>query len=166
MESPSVYGTLIWYYFICHRQVWLMSRQINPFEDNPLLEIGRFLHESTYRRERKSIRLENMELDLITSSEGEIVIGEVKKSSRFTESARMQLAFYLLRLREYGISAKGELLFPTEKKRIPVELDDEMRKKLEDVIQAIQNIIEYEKPPEPVRIKLCRNCAYFELCCV
>ncbi|NWF99168.1 MAG: Dna2/Cas4 domain-containing protein, partial [Nitrospirae bacterium] len=28
-------ATLIWYYYICHREVWLMSRQLTPWQDNP-----------------------------------------------------------------------------------------------------------------------------------
>ncbi len=33
-----VNGTLIWYYFICQREVWLMGHQLNPDEDNALCD--------------------------------------------------------------------------------------------------------------------------------
>lgn len=51
--SLHITGTLIWYYFICHREVWLMARQINPDEDNPNVDLGRFIQEQTYPREKK-----------------------------------------------------------------------------------------------------------------
>ncbi|MEM3986954.1 MAG: Dna2/Cas4 domain-containing protein, partial [Candidatus Methanomethylicia archaeon] len=43
-------GTLIWYYYICHREVWLMSRHLEPSQSNPFIEIGRLISESTYAR--------------------------------------------------------------------------------------------------------------------
>lgn len=160
----AIYGTLIWYYYICHRQVWLQSRQINPHEDNPFLELGRFLQEQSYRRERKSVRLENVEIDLIKRQDGEIVIAEVKKSSRFEKSATMQLAFYLKLLQEYGITARGELRFPKEKKRVVVELTPERLKELENAEADIRRIIALPKPPPEQWIPMCRNCAYREFC--
>jgi len=39
--SSNVTGTLIWYYYICHREVWLMARRIEPSQENPFIEIGR-----------------------------------------------------------------------------------------------------------------------------
>jgi len=43
----------------------------------------------------------------------------------------MQLCYYLYVLRDYGIEAEGELLFPKEKKREKVVLTDEIIKELE-----------------------------------
>ena len=45
----------------------------------------------------------------------------------------MQLALYLYELKELGIEAKGELLFPEEKKRINVALTPELEQKIEQV---------------------------------
>ncbi|RKX92245.1 MAG: CRISPR-associated protein Cas4, partial [Spirochaetes bacterium] len=41
----NIIPTLIWYYYICPREVWLMAHEINPEQDNPLVEIGRTFHE-------------------------------------------------------------------------------------------------------------------------
>lgn len=60
-----VNGTLIWYYFICQREVWLMGHQLNPDEDNAYLEIGRFIQETTYLRDKKEINLGFIKLDII-----------------------------------------------------------------------------------------------------
>ena len=45
-------GTMVWYYFICKREVWLISREITPEEDESL-EVGRAVHEIFYRSMRK-----------------------------------------------------------------------------------------------------------------
>ncbi len=164
MKEPALNGTLIWYYFICPREVWLMSRQITSYQDNPFLELGRFLQEESYTREKKSIRLENMELDVIRSRDGHQIIGEVKKSSRFLKSATMQLAFYLKQLEKYGIHTMGELLFPKERKRLEVKLNDALRQELQAAEQDILKIARQEIPPPARPVKWCRNCSYREFC--
>jgi len=162
----KITGTLIWYYYICPREVWLMSHELNPEQDNPFLEIGRLIHEDSYKREKKEISVGNMKIDLIKKANGETIIGEVKKSSRFEKSARMQLAFYLYRLKEKGINATGELLIPKEKKRISVELTPDVENGLMEVFKKIREIIGEEKPPELAKSKYCSNCAYREFCWV
>ncbi len=164
MNDLSVTGTLIWYYYICKREVWLMARQIEPEQDNPLIELGRVIGETTYKRDKKQIRLENITIDLTNLDGDQVVIGEVKKSSRFRESARMQLCYYLHVLRNYGVEARGELLFPKEKRREEVLLTDEAERRLRATIKEIKEIAERELPPSAVKIKYCSSCAYNEFC--
>ena len=33
-------GTLIWYYYVCPREVWLIARELNPFQEDNFLEVG------------------------------------------------------------------------------------------------------------------------------
>jgi len=141
-----------------------MSRQLSPFQDNEFLEIGRYFQNESFSRDRKSIRLENMEIDLIKRRDGRIIVGEVKKSSKFIESAIMQLAYYIYRFREYGINIDGELLFPAEKKRIVVKLDSKTITELENAIKGIRKILKMTKPHFPKRIQWCKNCAYRDFC--
>jgi CRISPR-associated exonuclease Cas4 len=110
MEKIS--GTLIWYYYICRREVWLMAHQLEPETENPFLKLGRLIQEESYPREKKEFTAPGMKIDLLRKRDGQLVVAEIKKSSRFTESATMQLAYYLWRLRDMGIEAKGELLIP------------------------------------------------------
>lgn len=159
-----VTGTLIWYYCICKREVWLMARRLTPDEDDVNIDIGRFIHQNTYSREKKEIDLGNAKLDLIHNENGELVVGEVKKSSRFLESAKTQLLFYLLQLKEMGIDARGELLIPAEKKKVQVELDATSEKEIQNIISEIENIVNDTSAPPPVKTKWCRNCAYSEFC--
>src|SRR5690554_2540790 len=159
-----VNGTLVWYYFICPREVWLMGHQLNPDEDNANLEIGRLIQESTYLRDKKEINLGFIKLDIIRRKGTELVVGEVKKSSKYKESARMQLAFYLKELKARGLNARGELHFPEEKRKEKVFLDEETERNLAKVEKDILRILYLDTPPEPQKIHWCRRCAYAEFC--
>ena len=64
-NEVNVTGTLIWYYFICKREVWLMSRQLTPDQENTVLALGRFFHEESYNRNVKEISLGNIVIDVI-----------------------------------------------------------------------------------------------------
>ncbi|AEG14080.1 CRISPR-associated protein Cas4 [Desulfofundulus kuznetsovii DSM 6115] len=159
-----VIGSFVQAMMICPRQVWLMSRQICPDEDNVFLELGRLIGSHAYGRERKEIHLGHLCLDLVRRGGREFVVGEVKKSSRAREAARMQLAFYLYELREMGIEAEGELLFPEERRRERVVLDAGLVQQVEELKRRIIAVIYRDKPPPPQKIPFCSKCAYAELC--
>lgn len=164
MDEIRITGNIVQYYYVCKRKVWLSARQIAPDEDNPHLEFGRFISHSTYERNKKEIRLENIIVDLSKLEDSKIIIGEVKKSSKAEHAAKMQLCYYLYVLREYGIEAEGELLFPKEKKKEKVLLTDDLINELETAMQDIRSIAAEEVPPPAVKIGYCANCAYREFC--
>ena len=35
----QITGTLVWDYYICPREVWLMTHEINPEQENHLIEL-------------------------------------------------------------------------------------------------------------------------------
>lgn len=147
-----------------------MSRCLEPYQSNPFIEIGKLLSKEAYSKERKEIMLQTPELsggmviDLLKKEGEDVVVGEVKKSSRFEKSAKMQLAYYLWRLKILGIQARGELLFPKERKRITITLTDDLEQELARAQRNIKQIIALEKPPELKKIKYCKKCGYQELC--
>jgi CRISPR-associated exonuclease Cas4 len=164
-ELPSgriITGTLVWYYFVCKREVWLMGREITPDEDFPSLDVGRAVHEIYYQRMRKEVQLEGIKLDIVIDSG--MVVCEVKTSSKFLQAAKFQLLYYLCRLEEMGLKMKGEIRVPKERKRITVSLDEENRNKLLKALDEIKKIVCAEKPHEPVRTPYCKRCAYKEFC--
>jgi len=163
-DAFSVNGTLIWYYYICRREVWLMARQLNPDERDENLEWGRFLHEWRYAREKKELAFENVKLDVAGERDGKLVVSEVKKSSKFRKSAEMQLLFYLWQLREAGVEAVGELRFPEEKWRETVRLDETSVEELKSAVSGIRRIVASATPPKAQKIGYCNNCAYREFC--
>lgn len=157
-------GTLIWYYYVCKREVWLMAHSISPDEDDENIDLGRFIHENSYGRKTKEVSIGNIKVDIVEEKDGYVMIGEMKKSSRYIESARNQLAYYLLQLERNGITAKGTLMFPKEKKREEIELTKELVKKLEEAEKDIIKICYGPFPPKPIKINFCNKCAYREFC--
>lgn len=147
-----------------------MSRHLEPYQENPFIEIGRLINKEAYSRQRKEIEIQTPEqsggmiIDLVKNEGDDVVVAEVKKSSRYENSARMQLAYYLMRLKMLGIKAKGELLFPKEKKRETIELTEEIELELIKAVDEIKRIIRQERAPEPRLINFCKKCGYQELC--
>ncbi|SHI82143.1 CRISPR-associated protein Cas4 [Lutispora thermophila] len=159
-----VNGTLIWYYAICKREVWLMSRNITPDQKDTNIEIGRFLHETYYNRSKKEIEFGNVKFDVLVNTKDELVIGETKKTSKFEEASTMQLLYYIRELRRAGINAKGVLLYPEERKRVEVEFTEEKNMLLEKAEDEIGRIINDATPPPVVKNKYCKSCGYREYC--
>ena len=160
----GVTGTHIWYYFICKREVWLIVHNIAADQDDENLDIGRFISEHTYQRNKKEISIGNIKVDQVRREGEQLIIGEVKKSSRFKESARFQLLYYLDTLKQMGIEAKGELLFPEERSKEVVEWTPETKEQLDKAIEDIREIARQPIPPPPKKINFCRKCAYREYC--
>jgi len=162
-ELP-VTATDIWYYFICKRECWLMMHKIVPDQEDENVEIGRFLHDYKYGKGIKEVTTENIKMDRIRKIGGKIVVQEIKKSSRFYESSRYQLLYYLLTLKQMGIHAVGELKFTEERKSEQVELTEQDEQVLHQAIEDIQNLSRMPVPPAPKKIRFCRQCAYREYC--
>lgn len=160
----EVTGTLVWFYKICRREVWLMARNILPDQKDENIDYGRFLHETTYQRNEKEVLFGNVRFDVIFKNKDKLVIGETKKTSKYEEASRYQLAFYLSVLKESGIEAEGQLLYPEEKKRVDVKLTDELLQELEEIKRDIIHIAEAEKPPLPRKNTYCKRCGYKEYC--
>jgi CRISPR-associated exonuclease Cas4 len=160
----KINGTMINYYSICHRSVWYLIHGLEAAQDHPFLEIGRFITQESYTRSKKEVVFENLKIDLVKKENNDVVVAEIKKSSKAKKSAQLQLAYYLYRLKEIGITARGELLFPKEKKREKVLLTKELESTLQAVLLDIEEISKREKPPDLKKITYCRNCAYRDFC--
>lgn len=166
MNDINVNGTLVWYYFVCKREVWLMAHSLVPDQDDVNIDLGRFIHENSYIREKKELTIGNVKVDVLSKKDGYLMVGEVKKTSKYTESAKMQLAYYLLELKRHGLEGTGVLMFPKERKRIEITLDDELIKELEKIESEILRICYAPYPEEPSKINFCKNCGYNEFCWV
>lgn len=160
----DITGTYLWYYNICKREVWLMSRGIVPDQQDENVDIGRFIHEHTYKRNDKEIAFGNVKFDVIFRSKNKIVIGETKKTSKYAEASKWQLMFYLKTLKDAGIKAEGQLLYPEERKRTSIELTEENENKLLEMCSDIEKICSMNLPLEAKKISFCKNCAYREYC--
>ncbi|MGI6611778.1 MAG: CRISPR-associated protein Cas4 [Limnochordia bacterium] len=162
--ETRVTGTLIRYYYVCTREVWFTAHQLEPDSKDDNLEYGRFLHQHAYQRHKKEISIGHAVFDILRTEGNEVVVLEVKKSSKHLVSARMQLLYYLRELKHMGVQATGELRIPEEKRVIKVALDAEAEKELDRAEREILRLIYLEKPPQTEEIRYCRSCAYRELC--
>ncbi|MFX3619013.1 MAG: CRISPR-associated protein Cas4 [Sporolactobacillus sp.] len=163
----KITGTMINYYFHCHRQCWLFTNKFNMEDNSENVRIGKVLHEIEEKKSRKTeIAIDNIKIDKIT----EKYLIELKKSDADVEAAKWQLLYYLNILKDKGIEKIGKLTF-TEKnkqssKSIEYVLTEELEKQLKKVIMNIQDCVTTEHPESPLNEKKCRKCAYFDYCYV
>lgn len=163
----EINGSLILSYTNCKREAWLMAHRIIPEQDNVFISLGRLLHETSYENKgEKDIAIDNIKLDLIQEKRGKTIISEIKKSKYSLDGARDQLLFYLKRLKEMGIIAEGLLLVPKEKKRIPVALTMEEERRIQEICDEIQKLVDDPIPPIERSQSRCKNCAYYTYCWV
>lgn len=147
-----------------------MAHAIEPYHDHELLALGRLLAESAYPRERKELSLPGMKVDVLrrrtadAEDDEALVIGEVKRSPRAHHAQRLQLGYYLLRLREAGLNVRGELRYPEQRRVEPVDLTPELEAAVRQAIAQVQTLLALPTPPPPVRISACTHCAYYEFC--
>ena len=161
---PSIYNA----YNICPRQAWLMSHQVSANQNDPFLEIGRLIDETTFKREKKRTYLAEFaaEIDFVTRKNGNLFIAEIKKSSRTMTSGINQLKYYLYLLNKKGIKCKGVIKIPKEKISTVVELQENDMVLIKNKINEIKTFLANDNAPSPQKLPFCKKCAYYEFCWV
>lgn len=162
MNDPIITGTQIAYYTICHRKLWLFSKNISMEHSSELVEIGKIIHENSYTRKRKEINLEGIKIDLLEAKRG--IIHEVKKSKSLEEAHLRQLQYYIYYFHQLGINIEGIIDYPKLKKRERVILNGDDISKIESTILNIKEIIGKEKIPDAINKPYCKRCSYYEFC--
>jgi len=161
-------GTQVNYYIVCHTKLWLFTHNISMERENENVEIGKFIHETSYSREKKDVIIDNrVGIDFIREKD-KLIVCEVKKSKKMEKAHRYQLYYYLYYLQKFkGImNVEGRLLYPTLKEVDVVVLDEYVIREIEEMLSRISEIVSYDASPEPVKKPYCRRCAYFEFCWV
>ena len=162
-EELKTSGTKVNYYFVCKRKLWLFSRGIGLEGSSERVSLGKLLHESSYKRHRKSVLIDNLiAIDLVSSQE----VGEVKYSDKLKEAARWQLLYYLFYLKRLGVEKRGVINYPKLRKREEVVLTPEAEEKLIEILKGIREVEELPSPPPPQKLPYCKRCSYYELCFV
>lgn len=155
---------------LAHRNVDAPSRLENP------AEIG--LPEGTKIR---SLRLESESLGLIAvvdivegGPDGAEVVDYKKGSARRNsegervakEPDAVQVAAHALMLREHGIpTARGAVYYAAEKRRVPVELTEELLGKVRATIHEARSVAESGKCPPPLKNDpRCLYCSAYPIC--
>ncbi|MDI6804784.1 MAG: CRISPR-associated protein Cas4 [Bacteroidota bacterium] len=188
----QITGTHINYYYVCKRELWYFSHNIQMEHTSDLVYIGKVIDENAYAREEKGIDIDGViNIDWIDTKTG--IIHEVKKSDSVEKAHEMQVLYYLWYLKQKGVGVaknegylqqrknfkegdlllsgegnllRGEIDYPKLKQKTNVVLTDEKEKELLKAIEDIERIIGSENPPERINKKFCRTCSYFELCWV
>lgn len=163
---PHVNATLINYYHICHRKMWLHAHQIRMEHTSEAVAEGKQLHEHAYpqRAERyREIILDGSKIDFYDPVDK--VVHEIKKSDKLEQSHVAQVQFYLYLLGRNGVQgAIGLIEYPKLRQTQPVRLDDEDIPMVEKWVHDIERIVASEQCPDRIAKSKCRSCSYFDFC--
>lgn len=159
----NVTGLMIYYYFICQRKLWYFINKIQMEQNSELVSMGKILDETSYQREKKSIMIDNtINIDFIKDVAR---LHEVKKTKAIEEAGIWQVKYYMYYLEKKGVkNICAEIDFPLLRETRNIILEKEDKIILENVIKNIKEIIVKEKPPEYTKSKICKSCAYYDLC--
>lgn len=157
-------GVMFYYYFVCTRKLWYFSNNVVMEQENENVLLGKLLDEDAYKRDDKHINIDNViNIDFIRAKK---ILHEVKKSDKIEEASIWQVKYYLYYLKKRDVFLSGQLDYPLlkETKKIELEADDE--KYIEEILDKIQEIVKQEKPPQNNMKKICKKCAYYDLCSI
>jgi CRISPR-associated exonuclease Cas4 len=163
MSEVRITGVYVNYYYICQRKLWLFSRNLTMEDKSDLVTIGKLIDEHSYKREQKHIDIDNtINIDFI-GNKG--VIHEVKKSDSMEKADLFQVKYYLYYLYKRGVeNIEGVINYPKLRQKVNVKLDQNDIKEIETLLEKIKTILALEIPPPIKKTKVCKQCAYFELC--
>lgn len=161
----NISGIMIYYYFIFQRKLWYFLNEINMEQNSELVSIGKIIDETTYSREKKGILIDNtINVDFIRNG---AVLHEIKKTKSIEEAGIWQIKYYMYYLEKRGVkSVQAQIDYPLIRETKKIYLDDNDREILENIEKNIKDIKRQEKPPHVINKKMCKNCAYYDLCYV
>lgn len=162
-QKTSITGTQISYLFICPTKLWYFSHHLHMEHSSDLVAAGRFIHESSYRREKKDIQIDGIAIDFIRKGDG-IELHEVKKSPKMEKSHEMQTLYYIYVLKKKGITATAVIDYPLLRQRKRLELDAEKEADIEQAVAQVGKITALQAPPKPERKRFCPKYSYYDLC--
>jgi len=160
-DTMKITGTIYSYSFLCYRKVWFSYHNICKENDDQNVAMGSIIDESTYKRFEHNIHIDDVCIDYINGN----VIYEVKKSEKQKQMAINQVKFYLYNLYLKGVKdMRGCINYPLLNKKEYVSLNDVDIKNIEERLVCIEEILKLCNPPKLINDKVCKNCAYFQLC--
>lgn len=164
--AETATGLMVYYYIVCKRKLWYFTHDITMEENNDMVNIGKILHEESYSRTEKNVKIDGViNVDFIKNGK---VLHEVKKSRKIEEAGVWQVKYYLYYLKKLGMDElTGQIDYPLLRQTLTVILEDKDIIELERIIEDINAIISKELPPKIyLSRKLCQKCAFFDLCYV
>ena len=161
----QITGIMIYYYFVCKRKLWYFLNQINMEQNSELVSIGKIIDETTYKDEKKGILIDNtINIDFIKNG---AVLHEVKKTKKIEEAGIWQIKYYMYYLEEKGVkNIQAEIDYPLLRQTEQIILEQNDKKILKKVIEEIEELYRNDKIPKKIDSKICKKCAYYDLCYV
>lgn len=161
--KKDITGIMVYYYEVCKRKLWYFYNEIEMEQGNENVEIGRVLDEQSYKRDDKHINIDNIiNIDFIRSKK---VLHEVKKSRKIEEASILQVKYYLYFLKKRGVdNIKAKIDYPLLKQSLDIELTDEDIIEIEKILESINYILDNKYPPKIEKKRICKSCAYYDLC--
>lgn len=157
----GISGVEMHYYAICLRKLWLFHRGIRFEEDgNERITAGKIMHENSYSRMDKEFAPDE---DIRIDRQDGDVLREIKLTSKMEAADRLQMLYYLYVMKSRGITRKGMLSYPAEKKTVDVILDDAGEARVKKAMMDIQRIVN-GKLPKFKKLPYCGKCAYKDFC--
>jgi len=167
LNSVKVTGTMVSYYFICKRKLWLFAKGLDMEDILPTDDvlIGRLLNQQSFKRKRfKEVSIGDSIIDFLEFN-NETFVHEVKKSPVFEEAHIWQVKYYIYLLRKSGFNTRfGVIHYPKKMRKVDVEYLDEDDLKIEKALKEIVNVLSRKKPPPVLNRSFCKKCAYYEFC--
>ena len=161
-ELTKYTGTEVGYFFICRKKLWWFHHGIEMERENDRVKMGKLVHETAYKREKKEISIDG-KIVLDWQSDG--VIHEVKLSDKMESAHEFQLLYYLYYLKGKGVeNLTGQIDYPKLRHTQTVKLTAEKEAELIAALQEMGKIISLNAPPEVEFMKICQSCSYAELC--
>lgn len=132
-------------------------------DGNENVAIGKVLDEQTYKRDKKHINIDNIiNIDFIRSKG---ILHEVKKSNKIEDASILQVKYYLYFLNKKGVeNIKGKIDYPLLKQTVDIELNEEDILNIEKVLDDLEVIVNTNYPPILEKKRICKSCAYYDLC--
>ena len=163
---PHITATLVNYYHLCQRKLWLHAHEIRMEHTSDSVTEGKLIGASTYPQRNKQyteIELEGIKIDFYDAKNK--VVHEIKKSAKIEAAHRAQVKYYLWVLEQNGITgATGILEYPKQRHTEGVELTDADRITIPTWIAAIDRVVADSVCPKVINKPMCKNCAYCAYC--
>jgi CRISPR-associated exonuclease Cas4 len=159
----KITGIMFYYYYICHRKLWLFTQGLSQEKGNENIMLGKLLDKDSYGREKKHIMVDgSINIDFIKDWK---VLHEIKKSKSIEEASIWQVKYYIYFLKKRGIEIeKGILDYPLLKIRKEVWISDDDEKNIEKILEEIRLVISKINSPSVIDSKICKKCAYYDFC--
>lgn len=161
--EKEVTGVMMYYYKICPRKLWYFYHEIQMEHQNENVLIGKLIDENRYNRETKHINIDNViNIDFIRSKK---TLHEVKKSRKIEKANILQVQYYLYYLKQRGVEGiKAQIDYPLLKQTVEVTLNDDDVREIEKKLSEIEKIVDGKQPPALEKKRICKACAFHDLC--